>query len=216
MIKFDEQKNEFFTNDNLNEFLKSNEKPKLVLRVIPQEAKVSSDRPVQKNYSYLYGVMENELLKLGFTIKDRSTFNEILSKTNSSELLKKELSDADLILEVVKIDDKVPYSTNKVSSIKKEELSQKQQQLNYKSIGAFVEYRIILVKSNEIGGTYKFHYQPCPHGCAIEDFKLSGKEKDLKLTKSITQEIMQQFISTSIQEMVYFLQSTKKQETDKK
>lgn len=211
IIKFNERKNELYNNSNLNDFLKTNDSPKIVLRIEEYNSKVLTDDNQQKSLIYLYNIMENELIKQGFNIKDRNTFNQIISKSNSSDLLKKELGNADLILEVVNVDDKIAYTTNTIVSVKNSSMKETNQSLQYRSIGASVEYRLILVKNNEIGGTYKFFYQPCPHGCPLGDFKYlgSGKEKDIRLSRGMPVETMQDFISTSIRELVYFLQINK-------
>ncbi|MEO8109117.1 MAG: hypothetical protein ABI594_03750 [Ginsengibacter sp.] len=214
IIKYDEHKNEFYTNSNLQDLLVANKFPKVVLRVGKFNFRSLTDNSSQKTMDYLYNAMENELIKQGFNVKDRSTFNEFVSRTNSAELLKKELSDVDLVLEVVSIDDNVQYSTNKVISLKRKDLTQAEDTRQYKSVGAYVEYHLIIVKNNEIGGTYKFYYEPCPHGCPIENFKSINKGKkdnQLQLSKGLSKEIMEQFISSSVQELVYSLRSTDQQ-----
>jgi hypothetical protein len=205
IIRYPDKRNEFFSNSSLRDYLLTNNNPKFVLRVSEPALNTWIGSNPKKTVNYFYSIMENELVKQGFSVKDRSTFNEIISRTNSSELLKKELSDADLILEVVNIDDKIVYSTNKVTNIGSNNSFEKPQSLEYRSLGAYVEYRLIMVKTNEIGGTYKFYYQPCAHGCALNDFRFSGKGKNrqVKLPQQLPQEVVENFIATSIKELVH-------------
>lgn len=209
IIKYDEQKNDLYSNNNLIEFIKLNNAPKIVLRAADFDDIYRTDLSRKKNLNYLFGIMESELMRQGFNIKDRNTFDEIISKTNSVELLKKELSDADMILEVVNLEDKILYTTNKVTLLGKTKLKEERQSRQYQSIGAIVEYRLILIKTNEIAGSYRFYYQPCPHGCPVDDFKLTNKDKNIQMNKTAPEDAVKQFISTSIKELSYFLLQNK-------
>ena len=55
---------------------------------------------------------------------------------------------------------------------------------------------MILVKNNEIAGTYKFNYKPCPDGCELETFKFSGKNNNrkLELRESVEINNMEEFL----------------------
>ena len=90
-----------------------------------------------------------------------------MSKSSTSDYSKiKELTNTDIILEVVNIDPSVLYTTNKVTTVTAKKETENIGSVDYKEKGASVEYKVILVKNNEIAGTYKFNYKPCPDGCA--------------------------------------------------
>lgn len=210
MVRYDDRKNEFYTNPALRAFMKTHDSPKVVLRTNELVLRAASSNASDRSSSYLFNVMESELIKQGFTVKDRNIFNDIISKTYSSDLYKKELSDADLIVEVVNIDDKLVYSTRKLTSISRSNSKEKVQPLLYKSLGAYVEYRIVMIHNNELSGIYKFYYQPCAHGCAPEDFKFTGKgqSREVKLPKNLPTETIQNFIATSIRELLVSLRES--------
>lgn len=210
IVRYEERKNEFYTNPALRSFMKTHDSPKVVLRINELVLRTTNSNASDKNSGYLFNVMESELIKQGFTVKDRSIFNDIISKTYSSDLYKKELADADLIVEVVNIDDKLVYSTRKLTSISRNSSKEKIQPLLYKSLGAYVEYRIVMIQRNELSGIYKLYYQPCAHGCAPEDFKFTGKGRDreVKLPKNLPAETIQHFIATSIRELLISLRES--------
>ena len=68
----------------------------------------------------LFNAIEKELLRENFRVRDRGLFNELLSKSQTSDYSKiKELTNTDIILEVVNINPSVLYTTNKVTVVGK-------------------------------------------------------------------------------------------------
>lgn len=120
IIKFPKQPDEVFANKNLNEFFISNKTPNIVLRVPNNNDKATSNTSNNKDNNVLYNSIEKELLKQGFSVRDRGLFNELLSKSQTNDYSKiKELTNTDVILEVVNIDPAVVYTTNKVTIVGK-------------------------------------------------------------------------------------------------
>jgi hypothetical protein len=124
-----------------------------------------------------YNNIEKEFLKAGFSVRDRGLFNEVLKKMsrdntgniNYSQI--KELTNTDLIVEVIKINPSVRYVTNKTYSIgKKGKISESTSTREYRKFGASAEFKIIMVKNNEMAGTYTFSYAPCQEGCPASTF----------------------------------------------
>ena len=190
VVKFPSVPDETFANSNLKEFFKSNRTPNIVLRVPNNNDKATSNTSTSRNNDVLFNTIEKELLKKGFSVRDRGLFNELLSKTQTTDYSTiKELTNTDIILEVVSINPSVLYSTNKVTVINKNSETVKVGAIPYKDMGASVEYKVILVKNNEIAGTYKFNYQPCPTGCELTAFRYTGKKKNRKLEVKETVEI---------------------------
>ncbi|QKZ12088.1 hypothetical protein [Spirosoma sp. KUDC1026] len=111
----------------------------------------------------LYNSIEKQLFKEGFSVRDRGLFNEVLDDNQSVDYSKiTSLTNTDLILELVRIDNSVGYTTNVclIDSNDEEKLVR-----DYRTTGASVEFKLVHVKTNEIVGSYKIHYTPCLAGC---------------------------------------------------
>lgn len=205
IIKFPKVPDETYANPNLRSFFKSNSNPNIVLRVPNNNDKATSNTSTSKNNDVLYNTIEKELLKENFSVRDRGLFNELLSKSQTTDYSKiKELTNTDIILEVVNIDPSVLYTTNKVIVIKGKKETEKIGSIDYKEKGASVEFKVILVKNNEIAGTYKFNYQPCPDGCELGSFKFTGKKKNRKIQLKETVEIntMEEFLKRVTRQLI--------------
>lgn len=205
IVKFPTVPDETFANSNLKSFFKSNANPNIVLRVPNTNDKATSNTSTSKYNDVLYNTIEKELLKENFSVRDRGLFNELLSKSQTSDYSKiKELTNTDIILEVVNIDPSVLYTTNKVTTITSKKESEKAGTVTYKETGASVEYKVILVKNNEIAGTYKFNYKPCPDGCELTTFKFTGKKNNKKIQIKETVEIntMEEFMKITTRKLI--------------
>jgi hypothetical protein len=116
VIKYPTRSNDIYANNNLKDFFKNNKKPSIVLRVPNSDNKSGGNITTNQDNNILYNAIENELLKEGYSVRDRGLFNELINKSGSTDYSKiKELTNTDLILEVVSIDTKVLYSTNKIT-----------------------------------------------------------------------------------------------------
>lgn len=169
-IKFSDRDNQIFTTSSLTEFLEQNIKPKVVLRVNdPLTGTVSSE----ENSDYLYNIIENQLLKSGFIVRDRHLFNQIVTNDENNVDYAKlsSVSDTDLIIELVKIDPAIVYETNRYYDSRNRERTLSG--LPHQEYGASVEFKVISIKTNEFAGSYKFNYSPCTSGCVVS---LSAKD----------------------------------------
>lgn len=205
IIKFTTVPNETYANPNLKQFFKDNHNPNIVLRVPNNNDKATSNTSTNRNNDILYNTIEKEFLKENFSVRDRGLFNELLSKSSTSDYSKiKELTNTDLILEVVSIDPSVLYTTNKVTTVTSKKETEKIGDIDYKEKGASVEYKVILVKNNEIAGTYKFNYKPCPNGCELTSFKFTGKKRSRKPVLRETVEIntMEEFLKLTTRQLI--------------
>jgi hypothetical protein len=205
IIKFAAVPDETYANPNLKKFFKENRNPNIVLRVPNNNDKATSNTSTNRNNDVLYNTIEKELLKENFSVRDRGLFNELLSKSATSDYSKiKELTNTDIILEVVSIDPSVLYTTNKVTTVTSKKEAEKIGNVDYKEKGASVEYKVILVKNNEIAGTYKFNYKPCPNGCELTTFKFTGKKSSLKPVLRETVEIntMEEFLKITTKQLI--------------
>ncbi len=81
LIKYPVVPDDVYANNNLNNYLKNNRSPKIVLRVPNTNDKATSNTVVSQNNNLLYDAIEKELLKEGFNVRDRGLFNEIMDKS---------------------------------------------------------------------------------------------------------------------------------------
>ena len=205
IIKFATIPDETYANPNLKQFFKDNRNPNVVLRVPNNNDKATSNTSTNRNNDVLYNTIEKELLKENFSVRDRGLFNELLSKAATTDYSKiKELTNTDIILEVVSIDPSVLYMTNKVTTITTKKETENIGNVDYKEKGASVEYKIILVKNNEIAGSYKFNYKPCTGGCELTTFKFTGKKNSFKpiLRETVEINTMEEFLKITTRQLI--------------
>lgn len=217
-IQFTPQEDEIVTTDNLKSFLNQEKNPKVVLRATPNffQAKYkqpsvrnpfgSSEESVteEENVQYIYNAIENTLLEQGFIVRDRQLFNQIVQKNNENLDYSKlsELSDTDLIIELVKLDPSVIYETNIYYDKNGE---QRTSNYNYNRFGATIEYKVIMIKENEFAGVYEFNYAPCIEPCTV-----SMSLKDLSKNKNrepvpyegVERDLLEEFVENSIRKLV--------------
>ena len=205
IIKFATISDETYANPNLKQFFKDNRNPNIVLRVPNNNDKATSNTSTSRNNDVLYNTIEKELLKENFSVRDRGLFNELLSKAATTDYSKiKELTNTDIILEVVSIDPSVLYTTNKVTTVTTKKETENIGNVDYKEKGASVEYKIILVKNNEIAGSYKFNYKPCPDGCELTTFKFTGRKNFFKpiLRETVEINTMEEFLKITTRQLI--------------
>jgi hypothetical protein len=207
IVTFSETSPETFTKLSLRKFLQSNPNPKIVLRV-PQSAK---DATTEESFSQsnVYNAIEKELLKSGFNVRDRGLFNEILKKPTTTDYSKiRELTDTDLILELVNLRTDIEYNTNKYVTSKKGK-KRKLTSGNITLYGASAEFKIILINSNEVAGSFEFNYAPCTQGCGYyinekgNVFKRSnGKISEIPSYEHVETDFLVEFMSESTRELI--------------
>ncbi len=204
-LKFSKKADDIVTTQTLKDFLVNNKSPKVVLRVSESSYTVTED----ENADYLYNAIENQLLSSGFVVRDRQLFNQIVGNDdNNIDYQKlKEKSDTDLIIELTKIDSKILYETNKYYD--KNDSEKVEKYGTRKRYGASVEFKIVLINSNEFAGIYKFNYTPCVEGCVIsKSFK--DVKKELKLFKKkgsnpyegVEKDVLEDFIKNATRQLV--------------
>lgn len=225
LVKLKPKPKDVYTNSNLKIFLKNNPEANVVLR-IPNASenvttKTTSDQMISAvsqnaTMDIYYNAIEKEFLKAGFSVRDRGLFNEVLKKMsrdnngniNYSQI--KDLTNTELIIEVIKINPSVEYVTNQTYTINKRgaeiyNTSNKE----YKKYGASAEFKIILVKNNEMAGTYTFSYTPCTDGCPVSAFN-QFKKPLIKFStgntitpyEGVEKNIMEDFIRRCAQDLI--------------
>lgn len=157
-IRFEPPKDELIPTSQIQEFMKMNINPSIVIRTIVSEKQASlADRN-----EYLYNAMEKELAIAGFKVRDRGLWIEADEKSSNRDYQQiKQLQDVDLVLEVIHIVNNKKYTTDRVwRKNGKEKILH-----DYYSVskyGAIIEYKLVLVKNNKFGGSYLFNSAPCP------------------------------------------------------
>lgn len=156
-MQFSQKPDDIVTTQSLKDFLNINKEPKVVLRVNESSINVTED----ENIDYLYNAIDNQLLASGFVVRDRQLFNQIIAnEENNIDYEKlKEKSDTDLIIELTKLNLDVLYETNKYYD--KNDREKIEKSYTYKKYGASVEFKVIMITSNEFAGVCKFNYTPC-------------------------------------------------------
>lgn len=175
-LKFDKRNDEVFATSKIKEFMRKNPRPSIVLRV----PNTNTDALQSDQNSYIYTAIEKELLKADFDLKDRGLFNQVVNSQQGLDYSKiSQLTGTDLILELVKINPKISISTNKAYT--KDGIPKLTKDFNYTRDGASIEFKIIIVKNNDFGGSYTFNYTPCQDDSYLNDcncqvgYKKSGK-----------------------------------------
>ncbi len=201
-LKFTQKSDEIVNTNSLTEFLAKNKNPKVVLRVKNSSINITEN----ENNDYLYNAIENQLLASGFIVRDRQLFNQIIGNNNNNVDYKKlkEKSDTDIIIELTKLKTKIKYKTDKYYDKKDTEKVEKN--FSYKRFGASVEFKIVLINTNEFAGVYKFNYTPCVEGCVIS---LSTKEI-LKQRKKLQKEKEKGYEGVERDELEIFMKSATK------
>ncbi|MDB5006389.1 MAG: hypothetical protein JWP45_782 [Mucilaginibacter sp.] len=210
LIKYQNLPDDVYANNNLKQYLEKSKSPKIVLRVPNSNDKATSNTIINQNNNVLYNAIEKELLKEGFNVRDRGLFNEIMDKSKSADYSKLgEETDTDLILEVVNINTDVLYSTNKVTLANNNKGDDKYNvgAINYKKNGASVEFRLIMVKNNEIAGNYKYNFTPCVSGCPLTDWTYNKHTKLLELKETVAVNALEEFITTCTKDLVQSFKS---------
>lgn len=171
------EKDEVVKNASKLDFIKSSSNPTIVLRVPNATREVlEEDRNVKTQKSgdgtnnlydiNVYNVVEKELLKGGFTVRDRALFEKVLGDKSVSDYSRiKELTETDLILELSNLQF-VKYPGNifyyYTDSKRKGKVRNQINCPNYFNLfGVKLEFRLIKVRENDFIGSFTYNYSPC-------------------------------------------------------
>lgn len=210
---------EIIATNTIKEFMKENESPSIVLKVPKSEKQITESDP----NSYIYNAIEKELLLAEFDVKDRGLFNEVISKSKDIDYKEiKVLTGTELILELVRIDTKIKYTTNIVS--KKDGTEEVIKDKTFTKYGAAIEFKLIVVENNEFAGSYSFYFTPCENlndmdcNCEIayKNYRTTrvynhlsfcnDKEIDTGFV-TIPQNILEEFVRNGVKKMIAEIQT---------
>jgi len=205
--QFDETPDEIFTTDDLKNFLGVTENPKIVLRVNKATFNMDEDLTDTEKVSSVYDAIETTFLKNKFKVRDRQLFEQVVqsqgNSTDYSELSKQ--TDTDLIIELLKVDFDVNYSTNIVHcSDGKSKVDKKNY---YSRRGSSIEFKVIQIKNNDYAGLYKINFTPCTTPCYIDKpKKVSKKDKGVSqgyTSVSETSTVITEFVRGATDKLIY-------------
>ena len=209
-LRFTQKTDDVLSTESLKDFLEENKNPKVVLRV----TEPSMDVTEGENIDYLYNAIENQLLASGFIVRDRQLFNQIIQNNdNNIDYQKlKVRSDTDLIIELTKIDSRIIYETNKYYD--KNNKVKVSKDFTYQQYGASVEFKVVMINSNEFSGIYKFNYTPCVDGCIISKsivqlhHERRKKEREkAKAYEGVEKDELEEFMKDATQRLVHEMRS---------
>ena len=169
------------TSDLKNYFSKTN-KPVIMLRT-----------PINDFDNSFFNNIEKRFLEKGFTVRDRSLFDRILTQSQYTDYSKMaELSNTDIVIEIVGIE-KTTYYNREVIDMKGKKIK-----IGDCNFGAYNGYRIqmkvVMIKSNSLVGTYTFNYAPDLNGikylvhakgCKLTPVFKTSKDKKDKPTQTV-------------------------------
>ena len=156
--------NEVVIKPALNQFMKSVKEPKIVLRVpVPQGQLTQEEQKASEAMNSVYNVIEKELLKSGFTVRDRALLTEVLRDNPKLDYRAiKEKIDTQLILEIVSLT-KWDYSNREYTLVKDGTKAMASQP--FALFSWRVMAKLILVESGEIGAIFTIHAWPAGWAC---------------------------------------------------
>ena len=149
--------NEEVNKPGLLQFLKSNSTPSIVLRVPTHRGELTEAQiELEQKWTTYYNAIERELLKSGFTVRDRGLLMEVLKnnpKADYREIAKN--IETELILDIAapKVVDMSTSKYRKIEDGTVGDWGTPSLELD----GIRLEARLILVESGEIGGIYVLH-----------------------------------------------------------
>ena len=201
-VKFSPKNNEITTTDALKTYLNLNPNPKIVLRT---NSTLNTDNVTEKERNnHLYNAIESEFLKSGFIVRDRQLFDKIITNSSNNNYEKlKEKSDTDLIIELTNIDRSIKYQTNKFyDSQGRERNSLILAKKSY--YGATIEFKVIMINTNEFAGIYKFNYVPCVNGCNYgPTVRMTKREVDQMMSyEAVEENELLKFVKNATNQLV--------------
>lgn len=229
VFKLSAEKDETVKNANKLEFLKNATNPTIVLRVPNASREVleedknvktakNNDGTNNLNDINVYNVIEKELLKGGFTVRDRALFEKVLGDKSVNDYSRiKELTETDLILELSSIQF-VKYPMNSFTfysqSKRRGNTENRINCTNYFNLyGLKLEFRLIKVKENDFIGSFTYNYAPCDDQPCSYKINVSNESACsspfieqgnviISETRLISQQEIERFVKSSAQKLV--------------
>ncbi|WP_128548727.1 hypothetical protein [Larkinella soli] len=230
VVRFAARPPELYSKKSLAQFLKNSPNPKIVLRASLYE-KAAPGNPVaaredrdsrsgavpSETETIVCNAIEKQLFRAGFNVRDRTLFNEVLRKAGDIDYTTVNgLTDTDLILELVKLNTRIPYITSKYYQQKKSGEVEKEipdPKNNITLYGGQVEFKLIHIRTNQVLGSYLFNYVPCLEGCPYEIQSDGSLQRAASTARSGPPEqnrpdYLERFVTRATQQLVQAMKQT--------
>ena len=171
IVKTEPKKNEITVILDMKQFLQENKNPAVVLRVPYSTSSVSeAEQKRLAQHANLYNRIERELLKAGFTVRDRGLLNNLLSTGQSSYAEIGKRIETDIIIEILSIDFAVDnyVHTATLKNSNKEIFATTNPKI------AKLECKLTMVDKGLSGGILTLYYTSCTDGCEFVVQKQTG------------------------------------------
>ena len=150
--------------------MRSVERPTVVLRVPSPQLRVTESQGPQGGVEWNqgYNLIERELVRAGFTVRDRALLEAVLRSNQDLDYrLIQEKIDAQLILEITGIFP-ASYNNDRYQCVDEPGESRRLNEGAFRLEGWQFECRAILVESGEVGGIYTIHIAPTANHFLLE------------------------------------------------
>lgn len=181
VVKTQAKTNEIIISPELKNFSKTNSNPSVVLRVPYPTADVTNaeQKEIFNKNNDIYNLIEKNLLKQGFTVRDRGLLNKVLkSELNSYAEIGKQI-ETDIIIDILSIDFAINNYTN-TATLKKDGKEIKFDNIAIINKGkeirsvmplnpkiAKIECKLTIVDKGATGGILTLYKTTCTDGCDI-------------------------------------------------
>lgn len=154
------QQDDVFSRPSLKDILSSKSSPSILVRIPDGATTGDVDKVVPAGS--MYSAIENEFVRNGYVVRDRSLFNRVMGGEQMSDYeTLYSITNVDFLIEVINFS-VVKLSTNTYYDKKNQAKTMNE---SYSWNGLKVEFRVIALKENEIAGIYTFYWYPCEDGC---------------------------------------------------
>lgn len=168
IVKPDPRQDDIVISPELKDFLGNKPNPVVVLRVPYTTSVVTEEeQKTATKFNDAYNEMEKDLMKVGFTVRDRGLLNNLLSTGQADYMEIGRKIQTDLILEVQGIDFGIDNKLDRVIDKETGKMLRLQ--------GCFVnakyaklECKIVIVEKGQTGAVLTLYGQTCSNGCNIE------------------------------------------------
>ncbi|MDR0824966.1 MAG: hypothetical protein LBN74_07705 [Prevotella sp.] len=160
IVKFNSKPDEIYTKSSLDNLLKNNPNPSIVVRVPKSNTVISDNKNL--SLSSTYSSIEKELIKNNFIVRDEAVFEKVANQNQQMDYAKlHELTGVDILLELVDVTS-VEFSTNIYYDKNGKPFTLP---TGTTLRGRKADFKIVILKENEVAGNYTFYWTPCLDGC---------------------------------------------------
>ena len=181
VVKTQAKTNEIIISEELKKFSKTNVNPSVVLRVPYPTTEItnSEQKEIFEKNDNIYNLLEKNLLKQGFIVRDRGLLNKVLkSELNSYSEIGKQI-ETDIIIDILSVDFAINNYTNTAT------IKQDGKQIKFYNIPIFkkgkeagsimplnpkiakLECKFTIVKQGSAGAILTLYKTTCTDGCDL-------------------------------------------------